>query len=151
MRFAGETAEHRGRRGELPGVEGRDVEHRVHNAADPLAAGVEDQDARVRARLRLRQLEAIPQVDQRNDASLIVDHPVDPRRNVRHRRRRLEAKHALDRVDVGREQVVAEPEGDDLRDRPRVVGGPAVISMALPVTQAATSASASTIATSSLP
>ena len=35
-------------------------------------------------------------------------------RHVRHGRRRRVAQHALDREDVGGEEVIAEPEGDEL-------------------------------------
>ena len=64
--------------------------------------------------LDVGHLEPPAQVDDRHDAALVVDDPFDVVRHVRHGGRRRVSQHALDGEDVGGEEVIAEPEGDEL-------------------------------------
>src|SRR3984957_15329435 len=80
-----------------------------------MIASIEYPDSRLAARGCRRHLEPRPQVQDRQHALLIVDHAADPRGHVRPRRRLLPSQDALDAVNVGGEQITAEPKGHDLR------------------------------------
>src|SRR5690349_4532076 len=110
-----ESAEQGRRRRHARRVEQADVQHAIHRHRDPLAIDGEHENAAIARNRRRGELKSLSQIDHRHHATLVVDHAVDPRRNVRHWRRRRIAEHALDREDVGGEQLVAEPKRDDLR------------------------------------
>src|SRR4051812_1613149 len=140
--LGGEPAEQLGRRRDRGGIERRDRGDGIHDGPDPFATAVQDEDARLVAHLDVRHLEPPAQVDDRNDAPLVVDDSLDVRRHVRHGCRRRVAQDALDREDVGGEEVIAEPEGDELvRFDFHASSGTGM------AWQASTSASASTSAT----
>src|SRR5687768_10153960 len=112
--LAGEAAEELGGRRDRGGIERGDRSDGIDDDADPFAAAVQDQDARLVAHLEVRHLEAPTQIDDRHHAPLIVDDALDVVGHVGDGGRRHVAQHALDGEDVGREEVLAEPEGDEL-------------------------------------
>src|SRR5688572_23351948 len=126
-----ETAEQRRRRRDAAGVERAHIEHAVDGRGDPLVVDREHEDASVRWHRGVGQLEPAAQIHDRYDTPLIVDHALDPRRNVRHRRRGRVAEYPLHGEDVGGEELVPEPKGHDLRVRrdgrhaSRLTGNPA--------------------------
>src|SRR5205823_4976882 len=112
--LSGEAAEEPGRRRHGRGIERRNLRDAVHDHANPFSGDVYHHDARLGAHVDHGELEPPPQVHDGHHTSEVVHHTFDILGGIGHRCGRHVADHAFHCVHVGGEEILAEPEDDEL-------------------------------------